>query len=82
MERLVTEARRNNQPAYIIVPSGYALSPVTPAKVEPLVLKSNEASLKSAVEAVTERLRTANGSLRCWSLQSRAWVTGAGPEDD
>ena len=59
MERLVAEARRNNQPAYIIVPSDYALSPVTPAKVEPLILKSNEASLKSAVEAVTERLRTA-----------------------
>ena len=59
MERLVAEARRNNQPAYIIVPSDYALSPVTPAKVEPLVLKSNEASLKSAVEVVTERLKTA-----------------------
>ncbi len=59
MERLVAESRRNNQPAYIIVPSDYALSPVTPAKVEPLVLKSNEASLKSAVEAVTERLKTA-----------------------
>ena len=59
MERLVAEARRNNQPAYIIVPSDYALSPVTPAKVEPLLLKSNEASLKSAVEAVTERLKTA-----------------------
>ena len=59
MERLVAEARRNNQPAYIIVPSDYALSPVTPAKVEPLILKSNEGSLKSAVEAVTERLRTA-----------------------
>ena len=59
MERVVAEARRNNQPAYIIVPSDYALSPVVPAKVEPLVLKSNEASLKSAVEAVTERLKTA-----------------------
>ncbi len=59
MERLVAEARRNNQPAYIIVPSDYALSPVTLAKVEPLALKSNEASLKSAVEAVTERLKTA-----------------------
>jgi indolepyruvate decarboxylase len=59
LERVVAEARRNNQPAYIIVPSDHALSPVTPAKVEPLVLKSNDASLKSAVAAVTERLRTA-----------------------
>jgi indolepyruvate decarboxylase len=47
LERLVAEARRNNQPAYIIVPSDYALSPVTPAKVEPLMLKSNEASRSS-----------------------------------
>ena len=59
LERIVAEARRNNQPAYIIVPSDYALSPVTPAKVEPLALKSNEASVKSAAAAVTERLRSA-----------------------
>jgi indolepyruvate decarboxylase len=59
LERVVAEARRNNQPAYIVVPSDYALSPVTPAKVEPLVLKSNEAAVKGAIAAITERLRTA-----------------------
>ena len=59
LERVVAEARRNNQPAYIVVPSDYALSPVTPAKVQPLVFKSNEASVKGAMAAITERLRTA-----------------------
>jgi indolepyruvate decarboxylase len=59
LERVVAEARRNNQPAYIVVPSDYALSPVTPAKVEPLVFKSNEASVKGAMAAITERLRAA-----------------------
>jgi indolepyruvate decarboxylase len=48
LERVVAEARRNNQPAYIVVPSDYALSPVTPAKVQPLLFKSNEASLAFA----------------------------------
>jgi indolepyruvate decarboxylase len=59
LERVVAEARRNNQPAYIVVPSDYALSPVAPAKVEPMALKSNEASVRGAIAAVTERLRTA-----------------------
>src|SRR5271165_5782126 len=34
MERLIAEARRNNQPAYIAVPSDYALSPVVSADVK------------------------------------------------
>jgi indolepyruvate decarboxylase len=59
LERVIAEAHRNNQPAYIVVPSDYALSPVTPAKVEPLVVKSNEAVVKGAIAAITERLRTA-----------------------
>jgi indolepyruvate decarboxylase len=59
LERVIGEARRNNQPAYIIVPSDYALSPVTPVKVEQMVLKSNEASLKSAMAAIAERLKGA-----------------------
>jgi indolepyruvate decarboxylase len=59
LERVIAHARRNNQPGYIVVPSDYALSPVAPANVEPLAIKSNEASVKSAVAAITERLRTA-----------------------
>src|SRR6266481_2565837 len=59
MERVVAEARRNNQPAYIVVPSDYALMPVTPTEVRPVTLKSNEASLRRAVAAVAERLKGA-----------------------
>src|SRR5260370_19299771 len=57
MERVIAEARRNNQPAYIVVPSDYALAPVTPTEVRPVSIKSNEASLNRAVAAVTERLK-------------------------
>src|SRR5258708_29625749 len=55
MERVIAEARRNNQPAYIVVPSDYAQAPVTPADVRPITLKSNEASLKRAVAAIADR---------------------------
>jgi indolepyruvate decarboxylase len=59
MERVIAEARRNNQPAYIVVPSDYALAPVTRVEVSPVTLKSNEASLKKAVDVVAERLKSA-----------------------
>src|SRR6266567_721404 len=59
MERVIAEARRNSQPAYIVVPSDYALAPVTPTEVRPATLKSNESSLKKAVAAITERLKSA-----------------------
>src|SRR4029077_10109746 len=59
MERVIAEARRNNQPAYIVVPSDYAQAPVTPTEVRPLTLKSNESSLKKAVAAITERINRA-----------------------
>jgi len=49
MERVIAEARRNNQPAYIVIPSDYALAPLTPTEVRPATLKSNESSLKKAV---------------------------------
>src|SRR5260370_7359415 len=56
MERVIAEARRNNQPAYIVVPSDYALAPVKPIEVQPATLTSNESSLKKAVAAITERI--------------------------
>jgi indolepyruvate decarboxylase len=59
MERVIAEARRQNRPAYIVVPSDNALAPVTPTEVRPVRLKSNETSLKKAVAAVAERLKTA-----------------------
>src|SRR5882757_7249150 len=59
MERVIAEARRDNQPAYIVVPSDYALAPITPAEVGPLTLTSNESSLKKAVAAIIERIKSA-----------------------
>ena len=59
MERVIAEARRNNQPAYIVVPSDYAQAPVVPTEVRPLTLKSNETSLQKALAAITERLQSA-----------------------
>ena len=59
MERVIAEARRDNQPAYIVVPSDHALAPVTPNEVRPATLKSNETSLQKAVAAITERLKSA-----------------------
>ena len=59
MERVIAEARRNNQPAYILVPSDYALAPAAPADARPLTLKSNEAALKKATAAISDRLKGA-----------------------
>jgi indolepyruvate decarboxylase len=59
MERVIAEARRNNQPAYIVVPSDYALASVTLTEVRPATLKSNETSIERAVATIAERLRRA-----------------------
>src|SRR6201997_5058858 len=59
MERVVAEARRNNQPAYIAVPSDYALSPVVSADVKPIVSRSNEAALQKAMAIIAERVNNA-----------------------
>jgi indolepyruvate decarboxylase len=59
MERLIAEARRNNQPAYIAVASDHAQSPVLPADVKPLVLQSSAAALQKAMTVIAERIRAA-----------------------
>jgi hypothetical protein len=59
MERVIAEAPRNNQPAYIAVPSDYALSPVVQADVEPIVVHSNEAALQKVMTAIAERIKKA-----------------------
>jgi indolepyruvate decarboxylase len=59
MERLIAEARRNNQPAYIVVPSDYAQSPVMPAVVKPVVPGSNQAALQKAMAIIAERINEA-----------------------
>jgi indolepyruvate decarboxylase len=59
MERVIAEARRNNQPAYIVVPSDYALAPVSPVDVKPIELRSNEDALRKAVGGIAERIKKA-----------------------
>jgi indolepyruvate decarboxylase len=59
MERVIAEARRNNQPAYIAVPSDYALSPVVSADVKPIVPRSNKAALQKAMGMIAERVNKA-----------------------
>ena len=59
MERVIAEARRNNQPAYIVVPSDYGLSPVVSADVKPIVPRSNKAALQKAMTIIAERIKNA-----------------------
>ena len=59
MERVIAEARRNNQPAYIAVPSDYALSPVASADVKPIVPRSNDVALQKAMAIIAERIKNA-----------------------
>jgi indolepyruvate decarboxylase len=59
MERVIVEARRNNQPAYIVVPSDYALTPVVPAEVKPIVLRSNARALEKAMDLIGGRIASA-----------------------
>jgi indolepyruvate decarboxylase len=56
MERVIAQARRENRPAYIVVPSDYALSPIAPYEARRLALKSSDAALKKAVAAIKDRL--------------------------
>src|SRR6201981_858597 len=59
MERVIGEARRNNQPAYIAVPSDYALSPVMSADVKPIMPRSNPVALQKAMAIIAERVNKA-----------------------
>jgi indolepyruvate decarboxylase len=59
MERVIAEARRNNQPAYIAVPSDYARSPVVTADVKPVMARSNTEALQKAMAAIAGRIENA-----------------------
>ena len=59
MERVIAEARRNNQPAYIAVPSDYALSPVASADVKPDHAAIKRAALQKAMAIIAERINKA-----------------------
>ena len=59
MERVIAEARRDNRPGYIAVPSDYAQAPVGPADIKPIGLRSNEAALQKAMAVIAERISKA-----------------------
>jgi indolepyruvate decarboxylase len=59
LERVIAEAKRNNQPAYIAVPSDYALSPVVPVEIKLTPPRSNEAALQKAKAIIAERINKA-----------------------
>lgn len=59
MERVIAEARRHNRPAYIIVPTDFAVSQVKADKVQPITLKSSDPALKQAIDKVSARLKSA-----------------------
>jgi indolepyruvate decarboxylase len=63
MERVIAEARQDNRPAYIAVPSDYAQSPVVAADVKPIVLRSNEEALQKAMAVIARAYR--QGKVRC-----------------
>ena len=72
MERLIAEARRDNQPAYIAVPSDFALTPVAWNDVKPVRLASDAASLTQAIAAIGRRVENAKSS-PCPPIRWRAW---------
>ena len=59
MERVIAEARRNNQPAYIVVPGDYALAPVTPTEVRPV-----DAQIEPSVPQKSRRRHSGTGKSR------------------
>jgi hypothetical protein len=82
MERVIAEARRNNQPAYIVVPSDYALAPVVPADVKPIALRSNTAALQKAMAMVAERINKAKSVVALPAYDFAARLAAAGAEGD
>ncbi len=59
MERVILEARRNNQPAYIVVPGDYALAPFTPTEVSPV-----DAEVGRSVPQKSSRRHSGTGKRR------------------
>jgi indolepyruvate decarboxylase len=59
MERLIAEARRENQPAYIAVPSDFALTPVAWSDVKPVQPASNDEQLGRAISAIQDHMESA-----------------------
>jgi indolepyruvate decarboxylase len=59
MERLVATARAESQPAYILVASDYAITPVTGSAPNPYPKPASGPDLAKAVAAIAERIQAA-----------------------
>ena len=59
MERLIATARAESRPAYILVASDYAVTPVTGAAPTPYPKPASGPDLAKAVAAITERIQSA-----------------------
>jgi len=59
MERVIATARAESRPAYILVASDYAITPVTPCTVQPYPKPASGPDLAGAVAAIAERIEAA-----------------------
>ncbi len=59
MERLIATARAESRPAYILVTSDYAITPVTASAATPYPQPVSGPDLAKAVAAITERIQAA-----------------------
>ena len=59
MERVIAAARAESRPAYILVASDYAVTPVTPCRVQPYPKAASGPDLAAAVAAIVDHIETA-----------------------
>src|ERR1700678_1285018 len=60
MERVIGTARAESRPAYILVASDYAVTPVTPCDAKPYPRPASGPDLAGAIAAITERIEAAH----------------------
>ncbi len=59
MERVIGTARAESRPAYILVASDYAVTPVTPCDAKPYPKPASSPELARAIDAISERIEAA-----------------------
>jgi indolepyruvate decarboxylase len=60
MERVIGTARAESRPAYILVASDYAVTPVTPCDAKPYPRPASGPDLARAISAINERIEAAS----------------------
>lgn len=60
MERVIATARSESRPAYILVASDYAVTPVTPCVAQPYPKPASGPDLAIAITAITNRIEAAH----------------------